>query len=336
MFPGAGSAVMSLDPAAASGVERMHESSLAGADERHLRFGMNLSLAIGIGMLVLKVWAWLLTGSTAIFSDAAESVVHVAAVAFAAYSLRLSLKPADETHLYGHAKIGFFSAGFEGGLIVLAALFIIYEAVTGWLGGLELQRLGLGIVLTALAGLVNGGLGLYLIRLGRRRQSLILEANGRHVLTDCWTSLGVVGGLVLTMLTGWLPFDPLIAIAVAINIIVSGFGLLRRSVGGLMDRADPGINEVLNEVLGRETVARGLHYHDLRHRNIGDAHWVEVHLLFPGGMSVEEAHRIATEIERALENALPAAAYVTTHLEAIEDHAELHGDPDRPPPGEKA
>jgi len=304
--------------------------NMSEADQRTLRFGMNLSLAIGLGLLVVKVVAWLLTGSSAIFSDAAESVVHVVAVAFAAYSLRLSFKPADDTHLYGHAKISFFSAGFEGGIIVLAALFIIHEAIETWLGGIVLQRLGLGAGLTAAAGLINGGLGFYLIRLGRKRCSLILEANGRHVLTDCWTSLGVVIGLTLALVTDWLPFDPLVAIAVAVNILISGVRLVRQGFGGLMDRAEPENDEILNAILQQETGPRGLEFHDLRHRNVGDAHWIEVHLLFPGGMSVEEAHRIATAIEETIQVSLDSRVFITTHLEALEDHSELHGHPDRP------
>ncbi|MFC1530152.1 cation diffusion facilitator family transporter [Gemmatimonadota bacterium] len=309
----------------------MNVQNISEADMRALRFGMNLSLVIGLGMLVLKILAWLMTGSSAIFSDAAESVVHVVAVTFAAYSLRLSFKPADDTHLYGHAKISFFSAGFEGGIIVVAALFIIHEAMASWLGGIELQRLGLGAGLTAAAGVINGGLGFYLIRLGRKRRSLILEANGRHVLTDCWTSLGVVVGLTLALVTDWLPFDPLVAILVAINILISGIRLMRQGFGGLMDRAEPEIDEILNMVLQRETGPRGLEFHDLRHRNVGDAHWVEVHLLFPGGMSVEEAHRIATMIEETIKVSLDSVVFITTHLEALEDHSDLHGNPDRPP-----
>jgi cation diffusion facilitator family transporter len=303
----------------------MVNAEATGKDARALRFGMNLSLVVGIGMLVMKVSAWLVTGSTAILGDAAESIVHVAAVSFAAYSLRLAFKPADESHPYGHAKISFFSAGFEGALIIVAALVIIVDAIVSWVGGLELHRIGLGTGLTAAAGAVNGGLGLYLIRLGRARRSIILEANGRHVLTDCWTSLGVVVGLLLALATGWLPFDPIFAVAVAVNILVSGIRLIREAFGGLMDRADPATTEALHEILRRATEPAGLSYHGLRHRNVGDAQWVEVHLLFPGDLSVEQAHRRATSIEQAIQNGLEGDAYVTTHLEAREDHAELHG-----------
>ena len=166
----------------------------SAADRKALTFAMRLSLVVGLLMFVIKVGAYLLTGSAAILSDAAESVVHVAAVAFAAYSLKLSYKPADESHLYGHAKIAFFSAGFEGAMIILAAAFIIYESIHKWFTGLHLENLGFGTALTGAAAAINGALGAYLLWTGRRRKSLILEANGKHVLTDCWTSVAVPTG----------------------------------------------------------------------------------------------------------------------------------------------
>ncbi len=302
----------------------MENAARTGADQAALRWAMRLSLAAGVVMLLLKGGAYFITGSSAILSDAAESVVHLIAVGFAAYSLRLSHKPADADHLYGHAKIGFFSAGFEGAMIVAAALFIIYTAIGKWLGGLELQHLGLGTALTAFAALLNGVLGWHLIRTGRRRQSLILEANGRHVLTDCWTSLGVLVGLALTMLTGWLAWDPIFALLAAANILISGVRLMRASFRGLMDAADPDTHRQLLEVLDREAKRHAICHHHLRHRNAGDAHWVDVHLLFPRDMRIQDAHRIATEVEQAIEESLQPRAYVTTHLECIEDHDEAH------------
>ena len=203
------------------------------AEHRALTFAMTLSLVVGLLMFVVKVGAYVLTGSAAILSDAAESVVHVAAVSFAFYSLRFSQKPADRQHLYGHAKVGFFSAGFEGAMIVLAALYIVFEAIRKWVVGLELEYVGVGTSLTVLAMLVNGVLGVYLIWTGKKRNSIILTANGKHVLTDCWTSLGVIVGLCLVLLTGWLPWDPIAAIVVAVNIVVSGVGLIRQSIGGI-------------------------------------------------------------------------------------------------------
>jgi cation diffusion facilitator family transporter len=296
------------------------------ADRRTLTFAMTLSLLIGGLMLAIKMAAYLLTGSAAILSDAAESVVHVAAVSFAFYSLRLSYKPADECHRYGHAKIGFFSAGVEGVMIMLAALYIIFEAVRKWALGLELENLGTGTFLTVLAMVINGALGVYLIWIGKRQRSIILTANGKHVLTDCWTSAGVIAGLLLVWGTGWLPWDPIAAIVVAANILVSGMGLIRQSIGGLMDVADPESHQQLVELLDRETEGRGIRYHDLRHRSLGDVYYVEVHLLFPQDTVIGEAHRVATAIEKAVSSQLDMTTHVTTHLEAIEDHGRVHAE----------
>jgi cation diffusion facilitator family transporter len=302
----------------------MNLSAQSESDRKALSFAMNLSLSIGLLMFVMKMGAYVLTGSAAILSDAAESVVHVAAVIFATYSLRLSYQPADEDHLYGHAKISYFSAGFEGAMIVLAAFYIIYVSIQKWLGGLQLENLGAGTALTAAAAAINGGLGGYLVWLGRRKHSLILEANGKHVLTDCWTSIAVLVGLALVWFTKWLPFDPICGILMACNILWSGTGLMKSAFGGLMDKTDPATLAKLTEILNRETQPRGLSYHHLRHRNLGDAHWVEVHLLFPAGASLTGAHRTATDIERVIEASLTPRAHVTTHLECASDHEDLH------------
>jgi cation diffusion facilitator family transporter len=285
---------------------------------------MKLSLAVGLGMLVMKVWAFIITGSAAIFSDAAESIVHNVAVVFAMFSLAYSMRPADRSHLYGHEKISFFSAGVEGSLIMLAAVVIIVEAVRRWISGLTIENLGEGILFTVAATVINGLLGFYLVWKGKKHNSIIIEANGKHVLTDSWTSLGVIVGLVLTRLTGWLPFDPICAIVVACNILWSGGELLRRSVRGLMDEADPGMDRKLRDVLDSETANKGLTYHELKHRNVGTMTWVEVHLLFPGGTPIRAAHEQATRIEEALMSACNDAARVTTHLEAVEDHEDVH------------
>lgn len=304
-------------------------------DRQMLRFAMNLSLGVGILMLVIKFGAYLLTGSAAIFADAIETIVHVIAVGFASFSLRLSQKPADLSHPYGHAKIGFFSAGAEGALIIIAALFIIHDAVSKWLGGLVLENIGLGTLLTALTVLINGGLGFYLVWVGKRKNSLILEANGKHVLTDAWTSIGVIIGLGLTWLTGWLPWDPLFAILVACNILVAGFSLIKRSVRGLMDEADPAVRAKLVEILDEEVKRRGVAYHALRHRNLGDGHWVDFHLLFDDDTPIKKAHAVATEIERAVVQKLQNGSLVTSHLEPRQDHQRLHGH-SQPPSGTSA
>ena len=296
----------------------------AYASIRQQKQAMLTSLLVGFAMLGGKSYAYLITNSAAILSDAAESVVHVLAVSFAAYSLWLSLKPADESHPYGHDKISFFSAGFEGAMIVIAALFIIVEAVDKWMSGLELRNLDIGTYYVAGAGLINAALGGYLVWQGKRHGSIILVANGKHVLTDSWTSLGVVVGLMLTMQTGWLPFDPIMAIIVAVNILWSGGRLMRQSVGGLMDEGNPETDVKLRKILEREATERGLQFHELRHRNSGTALWVDVHLLFPAGTKIEDAHWRATEIEARIKEALAMPVVVTTHLEPIEEHDRTH------------
>jgi cation diffusion facilitator family transporter len=302
----------------------MNVTAHSETDRKALRFAMTVSLVIGCLMFVMKVSAYLLTGSAAILSDAAESVVHVAAVFFAAYSLRLSYKPADDEHMYGHAKIAFFSAGFEGAMILLAALYIIYESIHKWMTGLHLENLGYGALLTAAATLINGALGGYLVWLGRRKHSLILEANGKHVLTDCWTSAAVLVGVGLAYFTKWLPWDPICGLIMAGNILVAGGGLIRAALAGLMDRADPEAHRQLVAMLERETAQRGLTYHALRHRSVGDAHWVELHFVFPEGTALANAHRTATAIEEVIEKSLPPRAHVTSHLECRGDHDVLH------------
>ncbi len=291
------------------------------------RRAMRASLAVGMLMLIGKTAAWRLTGSAAILSDAVESVVHVVAVAFAAWSLRLSYRPADSRHPYGYDRIAFFSAGFEGAMIILAAGVIIVEAVDRWIAGVLPQRLGLGTALVAGASLMNLALGLYLVRTGRRTRSLILEANGQHVLTDSWTSFGVTGGLLLVIWTGWAPFDPLLAIAVALNILWSGGRLVWRSARGLLDYVDPIVDARIRAELNRITSAHGVGYHEVRIRGTGARHLVEVHLLFSWDVPVGRAHEIATCIETELESAAGSPLSVVSHLEAVEDHDRVHAAP---------
>ncbi|MFM2176592.1 MAG: hypothetical protein RL015_690 [Verrucomicrobiota bacterium] len=285
---------------------------------------MRLSLITGFVMLVLKMGAYLLTGSSAILGDAAESVVHVAAVMFASYSLWLAAQPADEDHRYGHSKIAFFSAGVEGGLIVLAAVFIIYESIRRWIAGAEIANLSAGVWITVLTVVINGVLGWYLIRTGRRQTSLILVSNGHHVLTDCWTSLGALLGLGLMHYTGQAWWDPICGLLMAANILFSGYGLLRQSVAGLMDHADPKLTRLLDESLARETARRGVTFHALRHRDAGQIHYVDVHFLFPDDISLREAHRLSTQIESAVQKSVSHDVMITTHLECVGDHDELH------------
>jgi cation diffusion facilitator family transporter len=291
---------------------------------RDARFAIRLSLIVGLVMLVGKITAYLITHSAAIFSDAAESVVHVVAVAFAAFSLRLSAKPAAPHFLYGYERITFFSAGFEGAMIIVAAMAILVEAIRKWMGGLQLENLGPGTLLILVAGILNVCLGYYLLRVGRRTNSMILEADGKHVLTDSWTSFGVVGGLVLVLVTRWKPVDPLIAIAVAVNILRSGGQLVWSSAVGLLDYSDPNAGRRIRDKLDTICSELTIQYHGVRFRTTGYRHIIEVHLLFPRVTSVSEAHRLATILEERLPVELGMPAEVVTHLESLEDHAAVH------------
>jgi cation diffusion facilitator family transporter len=275
-------------------------------------------------MLVGKTAAYWFTGSAAILSDAIESVIHVAAVGFAAFSLSLSRLPARQASPYGYERIGFLSAGFEGGMISVAAFWIIIIAVQKWMGGLRIERLGTGTLITLSAALVNLALGMYLVRTGRRTNSLILDANGQHVLTDSWTSFGVVGGLALVLITGWKAFDPLIAIAVALNILWSAARLIKRSVRGLLDLPDPAIAEQIRVNASAACTELGIGHHRLRFRDTGRHIMVDVHLLFPKDLPVGRAHELATEFEQRLAAQLGSSIEVVSHLEAVEDHDRVH------------
>jgi len=306
--------------------------------EREFRLQMRLmwtSLGVAAVLLIAKVIAAAITDSAAIYSDAAESVVHVLAVAFACYSLRLARKPADAEHHFGHDKISYLSAGFEGAMISAAALLIFYEAFRSFFHGAEITQLGIGAALTGMAAAVNVVLGLALIRIGRKQRSLILESNGKHVLTDVWTSAGVLVALLLIHLTGWTWWDPLVAILLALNILVTGWNLMRRSLSGLMDEADPAAQQRLVTVLDQAAVEENIGYHQLRHRHSGRTHWAEVHLVFPDATSVADAHRAATRIESKMAAALEHDSRIISHLEPRSEEARnepwerSHEDPPR-------
>jgi cation diffusion facilitator family transporter len=289
-------------------------------------FAIKLSFAFGILMLLAKWYAYYITGSTAILSDAAESVIHIIGVGFAVFSLWFSFRPADESHPYGHQKISYFSAGFEGALIVFAALFIIFISIKRLIFGIEISNLDQGTYFTFGAAVINLLLGGYLVLKGKKTNSIILTANGKHVLTDSWTSFGVVGGLLLTWFTGWLPFDPIVAIIAGINILWSGGKLVRQSIGGLMDEVDQNLAHLIKTILERETKRLGLVYHELRFRESGEVVWIEFHLLFPQGVLLENAHTIATQLELQLKSELTVKANIVTHLEPFELHDEVHPD----------
>jgi cation diffusion facilitator family transporter len=274
-----------------------------------------ISLGIGGGMLIMKMSAYFLTHSSAIFSDALESVVHIAATGMALYSVLLSARPADKSHPYGHGKIEFFSAGFEGAMIVLAAIAIIYQAASQIIVGPELKKLDIGIGFTVAASVINLVLGTYLIRTGRRTNSLTLVADGKHVLTDSYTSFGVVVGLGLVLSTGWDLLDPLIAIAVALNILVSGYKLLRISVGGLMDEAHPETLEKILSVILRDRTPEWIDLHHLREWRSGDIYHVDFHLTVPFYWKVDEAHAFQKRVLDKIAAELGPGSQVLIHVD---------------------
>jgi cation diffusion facilitator family transporter len=278
---------------------------------------MNLSLAAGVLMLVAKWIAFVLTGSSVIFSDAAESVVHIVAVWFAWYALRVGAKPPDEDHPYGHDKVSFLSAGVEGGLICIAAIVIIISATQKLITGVELQKLDIGMSITAGAAAINLALGLFLISTGRKNRSLVVEANGRHVMTDVWTSAGAVAGLFIAQMTEMLWIDPVIALVFGANIIREGGKLVSISVRGLMDTSDPELLQRVQLVLTDFCVDHDCSYHRLRLRSSGNVVHVDYHLIFPDDMTMHDAHALATSCEELIRAAVDHNTEVFTHLESV-------------------
>lgn len=293
---------------------------------------MGISLGASLVMLVGKGVAAYVTGSTAILSDAAESVIHLFATGFAGFSLWYASTPPDSDHPYGHGKIAYFASAVEGTLILIAALVIGAMAVRDLLVGVSLRQLDVGMYLMGGLTVVNCALGTYLVWVGRRTNSLILLSNGKHVLTDMWTSLGVIGGVGLVYATGITWLDPVAGLLVAGNILWTASGLLRRSVYGLMDEADPEATQVLLDEL-TEAKADGTiaEFHQVRHRRSGNHVWVEYHLMFPGDMSIREAHARSHEVEDRIDALFPDdTVYVTAHLEPRrhdDAHPEGHREP---------
>jgi len=305
-----------------------HTPKRSGTDNTNAqRLAMRASLVVAVIMLVGKLWAYFITGSTAILSDALESVVHLGATAMAGFSLWYAAQPPDRQHPYGHGKIAYFSSGFEGAMILLASVFILIEGTKVLIVGPELQQLGTGLLITAALGLVNLSLGLYLVRTGRKTNALVLVANGRHVLTDMWTSLGVLVGVGLVFVTDILWLDPVVAILLGLNIMRTAFGLMRTAYHGLMETVNPKeTNEVLVALETAKAEGKIVDYHQLRHRRVNDQVWIEAHFIMPDNLSLEEAHRRATLVESVLDNLFEDdIVQVTSHLEpATHEHPEEH------------
>lgn len=288
--------------------------------ERRKRLIRIISVSIAVAALTIgmKFAAWLMTGSVGLLSDAAESVVNLVAAGVALVVILWSTRPADEDHAYGHEKADYLSAGFEGALILLAAVTIAYAAIERLLHPAELTEVGIGLAITAVASLLNLLTSRLLIRTGEQESSLVLIADGRHLMTDVITSTGVIVGVGLAWLTGWETLDPLIALVVAANIVRTGIGLVSDSMAGLMDKALPeGEIARVGAVLdGYES--EDIHFHALRTRMAGRRTFISVHVLVPGNWSVKQGHDLAERVEQDLRDGFEQAT-VFTHLEPIED-----------------
>ncbi len=278
-----------------------------------------LSIAAAVLTIALKTGAYFLTGSVGLLSDAAESVVNLVAAVIALVALTVAARPADHNHHYGHGKAEYFSAGIEGLMIFVAAALIIVSAVQRLLHPQELEKLGIGLAITLLATAVNAAVGLLLVRVGRTHRSATLVADGKHLMTDVWTSVGVVVGVGLVAVTGWLPLDALVAIAVAVNILWMGWRLVASSTTSLLDAAlSPADVALVTAVLDRHRTA-DVDFHGLQTRESGRQRFVSVHVLVPGAWTVQQGHDVAELVETDIREVLQHA-HVSTHVEPREDH----------------
>ena len=278
-----------------------------------------LSVAAALATIGLKSLAWWLTGSLALLSDALESLVNLAAALLALSMLRVAATPASKDYPHGRSKAEYFSAGVEGALIALAAAGIVWAALPRLFDPLPIKTPFLGIALTGVATAINLAVGLVLLRVGQSHHSITLEADGRHLLTDVWTSFGVIAGVALVAITGWLPLDPLIALAVAVHILWIGFGLVRRSISGLLDPAIAGGEQgEINQIFAEYSRRYGVSFHALRTRQAGARRFISFHLLVPDEWTVAQAHRLSEEIESRIRSLVPNAS-ILAHIEPISD-----------------
>jgi cation diffusion facilitator family transporter len=274
-----------------------------------------LSLVVATLILAAKYQAYRMTGSTAVLSDALESIVNVLAAVFALGGLIFAGRPADRNHPYGHGKIEFFSAAFEGGLIAFASILIVYEAVRSLVSGPDVRQIGAGLLIVLGTGLVNLALGTYLVRTGRRYLSLTLVADGQHVLADVWTSAGVIVGLGLVQLTGRAWLDPLVALLVALWLMLTGFRLVRHAAGGLLDEEDPLLLKRVLDALQKYVGGGVIRVHHLRAIRSGRFQHVEAHLVVPEFWSVERAHDLSEDVAARVIRDLGAEGEMVFHTD---------------------
>jgi cation diffusion facilitator family transporter len=279
-----------------------------------------LSIAAAVATIALKGTAYYITGSVGLLSDAVESIVNLAAAALALAMLTLAARPPDEMHAFGYSKAEYFSSAFEGTMILLAAASVVWAAVPRLITPQPLEQIGIGVAVSGLAAVINFAVARLLMRAGGKYRSITLEADAHHLMTDVWTSAGVIGAIGVVSITGWDRLDPLIAIAVAVNILWTGFKLLRRSVRGLLDTTlPPEEQQKINAVLKRYR-NEGVHCHALRTRHAGSRSFISFHVLVPGDWTVQRGHDLLEAIEGDIRAAIPGAT-VFTHLEPIGDPA---------------
>jgi cation diffusion facilitator family transporter len=277
-----------------------------------------LSIAAALLTIALKTLAWQITGSVGLLSDAAESVVNLVAAIVALVALKVAIRPADKNHHFGHSKAEYFSAATEGLMIFVAAAVILYTSVERFMNPRPLDNVGIGLAVSVVASVVNGGVAAVLLRAGARHRSITLTADGKHLMTDVWTSVGVVVGVLLVWVTGWERLDPVVAFAVGLNILVTGWRLIRSASAGLMDVSLPkGDNEIIRSVLGRFSSPE-VSWHRLLTREAGNRRFMQFDLLVPGGWTVQRGHDLVEEITDALVAEFPDID-VLCHIEPVED-----------------
>jgi cation diffusion facilitator family transporter len=281
-----------------------------------------LSIGTALTTILLKGFAWWMTGSVGLLSDALESVVNLAGAIMALAMITVAEQPADDHHTYGHGKAEYFSAGFEGLLILLAAIGISVTAIERLLHLHPLEQVGIGLAVSAVASVVNLLTARILLAAGRTQRSLTLEADAHHLLTDVWTSVGVIAGVGAVALTGWLWLDPVLALLVAANIVWTGWKLVYRSTQGLMDVALPHAEHALVVAILTRYREQGIDYHALRTRESGARRFVELHVLVPGHWSIQQGHELVERLENDIRQTLPHTT-VLTHLEPLDDPASL-------------
>lgn len=292
--------------------------------KKSLKKFVYLSIVAAVVTISLKFSAYFYTGSMGLLSDAMESCVNLLAAVIALVMIHIAEKPADENHEYGHTKAEYFSSAIEGALIMTAAVSILWTAIPKLFAPKPIENVGIGLIISLGATLVNLVVGLYLIKNGKEKKSLLLEADGKHLMTDVYTSVGVIAAIILVNFTGFILLDPIIAIVVALNIIWAGLQLIKRSANGLMDVSmSEDELKLVNDYL--DTVkTNGIDYHSLMSRQAGQRKFISFHLLVPGSWTVKQGHDLADKIEENIEDLFPELITVTTHIEPIEDPANLH------------